>query len=418
MKRTQKFSFTLHLLPSPGLDVTHYPYPLLVPLAAYTWPNQAIFIMSQAALYTVDRSWNLTALGTITTTTGICSMADNGTTLVLVDGSTNGYQIDLTGRVMTPITEAANGPPPDSGSVYGFYGANRVDILDGFLVLNDPGTSNFYCTYDNEITFDSLYFASKNAYSDNLVSIIVTKREIWLIGLKTTEIWFDAGDASFPFEILPGPFVSHGCSALYSVAQNNGVIYWLSEDQAGQCLLLRGEGYTAVDITTQAISYEWSNYSRTDDAEAFCFQQSGHFYYQINFPTADKSWRWDNSTHQWSEVLYTDNNGVHHRHRASCGIFAYGINVVGDWETGQLYQLDPNAYTDAGQPMQFRRGYPHIMDDGKRVRYRRFDFDIAVGLASYYPSSAPPKFALRWSDTRGKRGVLLFFSRWGLPGSI
>jgi hypothetical protein len=223
-----------------------------------------------------------------------------------------------------------------------------------------------------------------------------------LIGEKTTEIWFDEGLADFPFAIISGYFIQHGCSALYSIAQIDGAIFWLSQDQAGQCLLLRGEGYTAVNITTQAISYEWSNYARTDDAEGFCFQQNGHFYYQITFPTADKTWRWDDSTHQWHEALWTDNNGIQHRHRAAVGIFAYGINVVGDWETGQLYQLDPNAYTDAGQPMQFRRGYPHIMDDGKRVRYRRFDFDIACGLATYYTSASPPQFALRWSDDRGQ----------------
>lgn len=387
--------------PAPGL--TFLTQPLFEPGRGLYMANSGdLYYVAGDTVYYVSPSWVLTSLGTITTAVGIVSMADNGTTLILVDGSPNGYQINLTSRVMTPITEAANGPPIDSGSVYAFYGANRVDIVDGYLVFNEPNTSNFYSTYNNEVIFDALYFAAKNGYSDNLVSLIVTKREIWLIGEKTTEIWFDAGDANFPFEILPGPFIQHGCSAVYSVAQINGTIFWLSQDQAGQYLLLRGEGYNAVNVTTQAISTQWATYQTTADAQAFCFQQNGHFFYQINFPAADRSWRWDDTTRQWHECPFTDLNGIEHRHRAACGIFAYGLNVVCDWQDGTLYNLTPEAYDDAGTPMQFRRGYPHIMQDGKRVRYRRFDFDIAAGLASYYPAATPPLFSLRWSDTRGQ----------------
>ena len=62
-------------------------------------------------------------------------------------------------------------------------------MIDGFLLFNQPGTRNFYVTYNNEVVFDATYFAAKNGYSDNLVAVIVSRREIWLIGERTTEIW-------------------------------------------------------------------------------------------------------------------------------------------------------------------------------------------------------------------------------------
>jgi hypothetical protein len=274
-------------------------------------------------------------------------------------------------------------------------------MIDGYMLFNQPDSRFFYSTYNNEITFDSLYTAAKNGYSDKLVTLIVTLRQIWLIGEKTTEIWFDAGGTDFPFQILAGPFIQHGCMAPYSVAQVNGRVFWLSEDQAGGNILVRGEGYKATAITTQAISEEWSQYIDTTDANGFTFQQNGHIFYQINFPSADRSWRWDDTTEQWSEVPYVDNDGVEHRHRVAVAVNAYGINVGGDWANGNLYQLDPNSVTDNGQPMMWRRGMPHMMADGKRVKYSSFILDCDVGSVPGFPSDTPPYFLLRWSDTRG-----------------
>lgn len=426
---------------------TYYPCPGTRLLSAPATPSGArglysansgdLYYITGSTVCYVDPSWNINPIGTIGTTTGIVSMADNGTSLVLVDGSINGYEIDLTTRAFSQINSTDNAPPSNSGSVYAFYGADRVDVLDGYLLLNQPGTRNFYSTYLNQVVFDALYFAAKNGYSDNLVAVIVTRREIWLIGERTAEIWFNAGSANFPFQIMPGPFVQHGCSAKYSVAQVDGAVFWLSQDQAGDNILARGEGYTAKAITTQALVAEWSKYPTTSDAQGFCFQQNGHSFYQINFPSADKSWRWDETTQQWHEPVWIDTNGIEHRHRASCAAYAYGTNVCGDWENGNLYALDPATYTDNGATMVWRRGFPHMMKDGYRVRYASFIADMQCGTApgTYSPPIFPivaeevppivggnvlavpsgdallvkvgigpdtsPKVGLRWSDNRG-----------------
>jgi hypothetical protein len=277
--------------------------------------------------------------------------------------------------------------------VFAFYGADRVDIIDGFMVLNQPGTRNFYSTYLNEVKFDSLFFAAKNGYSDNLVTIIVMKREIWLVGERTSEVWFDAGAADFPFQIMPGPFVQHGCIAKSSIAQANGSAFWLSQDQNGQAIVVRTEGYDAKRISNFALETAMAKYPKVTDAEAFTFQQRGHTFYQINFPSADRSWRWDETVpDQWHEPLWTDANGVEHRHRAACSAFAYGKNVVADWETGELYALDPENHTDNGAPMHYRRGFPHMVGDGKQVIYPGFTLDVeaATGLGTIDPPGPFP----------------------------
>jgi len=389
---------------------THYNAPGLIALGTapnaparglYRANNDSLYYVAGNTLYYVDSGWRLNILGTIGTTNGIVSMADNGTTMVLVDGSSNGYQVALANNAFSPISSTTNAPPPIGGGVYAFYGATRVDMIDGFMLFNQPGTQNYYSTYDNEIVFDATWFAAKNGFSDLLATLIVSRRQIWLIGEKTAEIWFDAGGTTFPFQIMPGPFTQHGTNAPQSVAQINGTIFWLAQDQAGQNLVLRGEGYVARRISTHALEAEWVTYPTTADAESFCFQIEGHAIYQINFPTADKSWRWDENSELWHQVAWTDTNGVDHRHRAAVAAFAYNTNVVADWQTGQLYNLSLEAFDDAGTPMVFRRGYPHIMKDGRRVIYPGFVLDIQAATSRNTVVASPPKVLMRFSDDRG-----------------
>lgn len=436
--------------PDAEVKFTFYNAPGLRPLGTspsapgrglYWANNDQLYYVAGNTVYAVSSTWVLKSLGTLRTLTGIVNMADNGTTMVIVDGSANGYQVNLTDNKFSLISDSTNAPDPAGGGVYAFYGADRCDMIDGFMLFNQPGSQNFYSTYNNEIVFDALYFASKNGYSDLLVSVIVTRREIWLIGERTTEIWYDAGLADFPFAIMPGPFIQHGCCAKYSVAQVNGAVFWLSQDQAGTNILARGEGYQAKRISTHALEQEWSKYSTTADAQGFCFQFGGHSFYQINFPTANHSWRWDENSELWHEAVYTDANGNENRHRASCAAFAYGLNVVADWQTGQLYEISPDVYTDNSAPMQFRRGFPHMMQDGRQAIYPGFVLDVEAGtspdtvnqpgpfpfivppggdpvdtgpvgssggvLAGPAPIDTSPQVLLRWSDDRGRT--------WGNP---
>lgn len=409
----------LNLYPERNTDdaespYTHYPVPgtrlLVNPPAAdvarglYRANSGDLFYVCGARVYFVTSSWTLQQLGTIGYNTTPVSMADNGLTLVLVDGSTQGYQIDLTTRIMSPISPATNSPPAATLATYGFYGADRVDVIDTFMVFNYPGTQSFYTTYSNQVVFDSLYFAEKTGFSDRLVVAVVTRRNIFLIGEKTTEVWFNSGAADFPFQIMPGPFIQHGCIAKYSPAQIGGAIYFLSQDQGGANIVAKIRGYVAERISTHAIENEISKYSVVNDAIGFTYQQGGHEFYVLTFPAADKTWVYDDTTNLWHERAWTDTNGIQHRHRANCAAFAYSTNVIGDWQTGALYALDLTVYTDNGQPMYFRRGWPHLVDDGNRVMYQSFTADMQVG-AKTTDGDAP--ISLRWSDTRG--------ASWGQP---
>lgn len=362
--------------------------------------NNTLYAVVGNGIYSISPTWVWTAMGTLTVPLNTpVSMADNSLTLVTVDGTDAGYTVDLKTGVFGTIADP------------NFFGADRVDFIDTFLIFNKPATGIFYSSLALSTTFDPLYFATKIGYPDPLVSVIVVHREIGLIGRDTTEVWVDSGAATFPFEIMTGSFIQQGCCAKYSVAAIGDSAFWLAQDKLGQGVVMRGAGYQAKPISTHAIAYAIAGYARTStiaDAIGWTYQQEQHQYYVLTFPTADHTWVFDIATEQWHEWVWTDGNGNEHRHRGMAQAFCYNENVVMDWETGQIYALDLNVYTDNGAPIVRRRGFPHGISEGNRVIYRVFMADMEAGNAPGTSDDMPgPQVFLRWSDTKG--------ASWGNP---
>lgn len=398
-------SINLYAEPNPqdaAAPATHYPTPGLTLLSSppaagvgrgiYRATNGKLFVVLANTVYFVDAAWNWKSLGTLATTGGPVSMADNGTSVFIVDG-VNGFTVDLTSLVFARCTDPA------------FYGADRVDYVDGYFVFNQPGTQHFFISRYNDIKFDSLDIASKNTYADNLVSLAIMHREIWLFGELTTEVWFNAGSPDFTFQRMPGVFIEHGCAAKHSVAKIDLALFWLSKDLQGQGIVFAGRNYGAERVSTYALEAEFATYARIDDAVGFSYLQGGHAFYVLTFPTANKTWCFDTTTQQWHQRAYL-NAGSLDRHRMIAHAAYGGQNVVLDWQNGNLYALDPNNYTDNGDPIRRVRSFPHLGgSDGNRIMFRQFIADMEVGNGM--PDSSAPEIALRWSNDRG--------ASWGMP---
>lgn len=378
--------------PTPGLSLLH--------TLSAGGPVRGLYAASSGALYAVGGAqfWRLdnqsdgtlveTGLATLTTSTGQVSMCDNSETLILVDGSTKGYAVDLQSNAVTIL---------DSGTP-GFYGANRVDFLDTFFVFNKPGTPQFYVSGSLAATFDSLDFANKSGAPDQLVAVVAARGELWLFGQRTSEIWTDSGASDFPFQKLAGVLVEHGCDRVDSIAKADGQIYFLSHDLQGRGIVLKASGYQVTRISTHAIEHEINTYKTTDDAIGYCYQQEGHTFYVLSFPTADATWAYDEASGQWHQWIFSDQFGLQHRHRSNCFAAAFDTAVVGDWQNGNLYVLNLDNYTDNGQPIIRARAFPHSVKDGKRVSYSQFSADMECGAAG---NDAGATVQLSWSDDRG-----------------
>jgi len=374
---------------------THYCTPGLTTLAQgqiaevrqlYTASNGKLFAVIGNLVYYVPDNFVMQALGAINTQSGLVSLYDNKFTLIILDGSTVGWSIDLTTLAFS------------SFSPTNFVGGNQVRYIDTFLVSSTQN-GNIQSSDSNATTYTALASATMSGDADQLQIIDVVHKEIWSFGRRTTEVWSNVGGFPFPFAPIPGVFLQHGIAALRSLAKWGLNIFFLSQDNNGEALVMMGTAYKADIISTPAISDAIGNYEIISDAIGFTYQQGSHIFYVLTFPTADKTWVYDLSTQLWHERAWLDTNGQLHRHRANCVAYAYGKTICGDWQNGKLYNWDLHVYTDDGQPIVKLRSFPHIVSSLDRISYKQFMADVEVGTD--IDPSDDPMLSLRWSDNRG-----------------
>lgn len=340
-------------------------------------------------VYRLATTGAATLLGVISAGDGPVSMASNGAVVMLVTGQF-GYFVDPAAGTVTPITDTD------------FLGADRVDYLDGYFVFNRPGTGRFQITQLLGTDIDGLDFATAEGSPDNLVSLIVDHRELWVFGESTTEVWFNSGNADFPLERIQGAFIEQGCAAKHSVAKMDNTVYWLTADDRGQGMVQRAQGYQPQRVSTHALEYAIAGYSRIDDAVASTYQQEGHSFYVLTFPTASKTWVYDASTNLWHERAWRNPaDATLNRHRAQCHMAFAGENIVGDWEAGNLYRLDLDAYTDNGAFIPRVRSCHHLAADYKWQFFHALQIDMEPGVGLPVGQGSDPQAMLRWSDDGG-----------------
>lgn len=343
---------------------------------------------------TLDASNNPTStlLGTVTYGSTPVSMASNGVVMMLVTGPA-GYVLDLNANTITPISNPA------------FIGADTVTFIDGYFVFNKTGTGQFQITGLYTTGIDALDFATAEGAPDLLLSLLADHRELWLFGETTTEVYFNSGNPDFPFERIQGAFIEQGCAAKFSPARADNCVYWLSADERGKGTVQRAQGYAPQRVSTHAVEYDIAQMSRIDDAVAYTYQQEGHSWYVLNFPTGNRTWAYDATTDMWFKRAYRKPlDGSLNRQRQWVQMQFAGKTIVGDYETGDLYIMDLDTFVD-GDPTalipRIRIG-PHIQNGLKEQFFASFQVDMQVGVGlngTGYGSD--PEAWLRWSDDGG-----------------
>jgi hypothetical protein len=327
-----------------------------------------LYIASGGSLYRSDELFNTTYLGAITGS-GQVSMSDNGTQL-FVACNPDAYIYNASTGVFSQITD------PD------FPGAVTVGYLDGYFVFNEPNSQRFWVTSLNDGTqVDPLDFASAQGNPDNIVSLMVDHREVWLFGNNTIEVWYNAGAADFPLERIQGAFMETGCLAPYSVAKLDNSVFWLGADARGNGIVYRNNGYNAVRVSTHAVEWQIQSYNFVDDAIAFTYQQDGHSFYVLTFPGANATWVFDVSTGAWHERAFWE-NGQFTKHRAGTQANFAGQIVLGDNTENCLFTFDLNWYKDFANPQRWLRSWralPTGQNSLKRTAQHSLQLDCETG---------------------------------------
>ena len=357
-----------------------------------------LYVVCGSMLYRVTPAKVATHVGTLATSSGIVSMAQNGDQLMIADNP-NGYLLTFNTGSFSKIANP------------NFPGASTVAFVDGYFVVSKPDSEQFFLSglYDGSV-WDGLAWASAQGRPDNLVCLAVSHRETWLLGQSSTEVWYNAGIAApeFPFDRISGAFSETGCSARMSAAVMDNTIFWLTDK--GQ--VVRASGYAPQIVSTRQMEFLFSQYETWADAFAFSYVQSGHTFYVLTFPSAGRTWVYDAATGLWHRRRSYGQG----RWRANCYAKFAGLHLVGDASNGKLYQLSETAYSEDGDILEAIRVTAPISGEGERLFMSSLQVDFETGVGTVSGQGQDPQAMLEWSDDGGRTWSNIYTASMGKLG--
>jgi hypothetical protein len=354
-------------------------------------------MVAGGVVYKVTSGAVATSLGAVPDDGKTAQIAYDGTNIVVASGG-NLYSVTLTGTASTLVLADTAG----------------VDYIDSSFVAIAVGTGFFTWSNVNTTTFDPTG-QNTNGSPDPLVGVRVSRRTIYFLGSQSIEAWYDTGAAASPFSRIDGAFFEIGCIAKDSIAEMDG-IFWLGGDDKGAGAVWTMVGGAPKRISTPAIEYAINQWPDLTDAYGFTYSQETHAFYVLTSVSGNETWAYDISTGEWHQRAWLHASGALHRIRPRCHIYFAGMNLVGDWENGNVYQYDLDTYSDNGNPLPAIRAAPTLQNGLNALRNMSFQLDMDRGVGLTTGQGSDPQAMLRVSKDGGKTWGSSLWRTFGLIG--
>lgn len=376
-----------------GGKITMYCMPGLTAQSNYganpcrgAWSNGDFkYYVNRDKLWKEANDGTKTELGTLLTTGGIVDMCDNGTQLMIVDG-TYGYILTFATDVFVRITAAGFPANPTS-----------VTYLNLRFIVTSEGTGQYQWSAINDGTsWDALDFATEESNPDNLVRVIADNGQGVAFGEFTTGFFGPSNSDDAAFARIGAAAIEFGLASKNSLDKFDQSLIFLSKNRLGGVQVCTLSGYTLQVVSNADIETLFASYSGIDSATGFSFRHEGHSFYQINFTAENVSWRYDGKTGDWSKA---ESSGG--RHRAELQVNHQNRSYVTDYETGNTYLFDPDALTDNGTTIARQFIGRHLMT-GNTSRFAEVWIDMEMGVGTSTGQGANPKLMMQVSKDGGK----------------
>jgi hypothetical protein len=267
------------------------------------------------------------------------------------------------------------------------------DQVGGYTAYGIEDRRVFISSINETQTIDGTDVATAEQSPDPLVKVKGDRGDLYVFKTETMEPWRNTGNADFPFEPLPGTLVKKGLKSAHAVVDSDNSLQWPAHDNQ----VVKLAGYQAQRISTHAIE-------RTIEAEAsptsiigFGHTSEGHSF--STYTGTDWTRCYDAATQVW-----------HERESYQIGYWrgrfpfrAWGKTIVGDALTGNLYEIDSDAFDEDGDPLVWGMDTPTVVSPtgAGRIDWIRIDFLTGRGKVLSTAQGYSPILMLSWSTDGG-----------------
>jgi hypothetical protein len=340
------------------------------------------YIVSGTTVWKVDSGGGATNIGTFPGSEPVFMSQNRAGQVAIVSG---GLRYTIIADVVATI---ADGDLPASSS---------VTTVDGYGIFTASSlTGRFFITsIDDYTAIDALDFATAESNPDTLLVAYGRGSDVLFFGTKSVEFWRNTGNASFPFERIPGTALQNmGLMCKHTVADIADIVFFVASDGTVRML----SGYTPIRISNHDQERAIGDVSDKDSIRATVYSFRGHQFYILSCATW--SWAYDATNGFWHERQSYGET----RWRIEGATDLEGQIVVGDFENGVLYEMSATTYTEASTHLVWIVRTPPVHGYPNRLSVNRLFLDTipGVGLNSGDDHEDDPQVMVRTSKDGGK----------------
>ena len=375
------------------------------------WPANSlasplVFSVHGGTLYSIDASGTPLVIGVIGTMTGDVSMADDGRCLVLVDGIRGYYYDMLTPSGLNLITDGNFTTSPKTVTWQGTY-----------FIVNSGATNQFQFSLNaSPITWPAVNIGFAESGSGALQAVMADHSVLNIFGELYSEFWQNTGSPDLPYSVIPGSAQEYGLAAAFSLCKYDNSMAGLFKNTMGECNISRMSGFRLQQISNlelDSILNDRTVYPTVNDATAYGYMLGGHPMYQINFPTAGKSWEFDGASQVWGERQAT-NGGRYWGNK-----FASFQNrkLVSDYRNGNIYEISTTTYDDNGSMVPMEIWSKRIWNEDKYIGIEQIQIDVQAGVGLVSGQGSNPQMDLQVSKDGGNTFTSVGYASIGAIGA-
>lgn len=351
---------------------------------------EVLYQVKGGNLYSIDRFGNHTLKGAIPGSE-YTIMADDGINLFIV-AYPEIWQYSTDTDLVTQVTNV------------NIVGAKSVDFFNNQFIYTKDKFSTVSDVGDGS-SASGLNIIGEETLPDALVRDFVFEEIIYRCGVRSIVGWWNSGVGSPPIEKLQGRIFNVGLAAINAIAKTDKAFYWLGDDFA----IYRSSGGAEERISTDAISHVISKFSYIGDAIANTFIFEGQNFYQITFPTGNRTFivSEDLGANGWFELSSGVNSPFEvSKYQGQSIVNAYNQVMVADDINGNIYKLDLDTYTNNGETLQRIRTTQAVNGDllgakGKRVQMSCLTLIMETGVGLVSGQGDDPRISIEYSDDGG-----------------
>lgn len=315
----------------------------------------AVYAVVGSTAYRIGEDGSTTSLGTVAGT-GPVGMAAGTNNLVIAAG-VNGYTCTSAGNLVA-IADVD------------WRASDAIDFLDNYIIGVERSTGRWFSSaLADETSYDPLAFATAEGAPDNLLTLIADHRQAILFGSESTEIWYNAGNAGFPFDRSPNGFIELGCAGKRAATKLDNSVFWVANDKT----VRRLNQLTPTRISTHGVEAALAQYSLSE-CRAFSFYVGGHLFAVFRFP--EGCFVYDATTNEWHE---RESFGGSTWNIVGSAV-AYNETFVLHATSGQIGTLDAGIATEFGGVLRPEWTYQPVYADNRMMFHSRIEVGLEAGV--------------------------------------